>query len=106
MEPLFCSDNTGVENRTMFYQKNGLIMVLVIMIGITLNGNGIFMTFKRFKEKYDINTHYVTYTGCVQAVKSYIRDWTNSGGKWSDRVELTKTLPVTYSTRKGVKSLL
>ena len=74
MEPLFCSDNTGVENRTMFYQKNGLIMVLVIMIGITLNGNGIFMTFKRFKEKYDINTHYVTYTGCVQAVKSYIRD--------------------------------
>lgn len=49
-------------------------MVFVILNGITLNENGIFMTFKRFKEKYDINTNYVTYTGCVQAVKSYIHD--------------------------------
>ena len=27
------------------------------------------MTVKRFTEKYDINTNYITYIGCVQAVR-------------------------------------
>ena len=31
------------------------------------------MTVKRFTEKHDINTNYITYVGRVQAVKSYIR---------------------------------
>ena len=31
------------------------------------------MSFKSFKEKFGIKTDYITYTGCVQAIKSYIR---------------------------------
>ena len=38
-----------------------------------LNDNGILMSFKSFKEKFGIKTDYITYTGCVQAIKSYIR---------------------------------
>ena len=34
--------------------KNGLIMVCVIL---EMNENGTVMTFKLFKEKYDINTN-------------------------------------------------
>ena len=44
----------------MFYQK-------------ILNENGTFILFKRFTEIYRINMDYVTYIGCVQAIKSYIR---------------------------------
>ena len=38
-----------------------------------LNDNGTFMSFKSFKEKFGIKTVYITYIGCVQAIKSYIR---------------------------------
>ena len=38
-----------------------------------LNENGTFMLFKRFKEIYRINTDYITYIGCVQAIKSRLR---------------------------------
>ena len=38
-----------------------------------MNDNGTFMSFKSFKEKFGIKTDYITYIGCVQAIKSYIR---------------------------------
>ena len=37
-----------------------------------LNENGMFMLLKKFKEIYGIHTDYITYTGCVQAIKNYI----------------------------------
>ena len=64
--------------------------------------NGAFMTFNQFKEKYEINTDYIAYIGCVQAIKSYIL-----------KTELTidnnvsnhmiKTLKVIYSGQKGTR---
>ena len=51
-----------MEKGTMF-DKHGLIMVC--HIGNLLNENGTFMTFKRFTEKYDMNTNYITYTGLM-----------------------------------------
>ena len=62
----------GMEKGTMF-DKHGLIMMC--HIGNILNENGTFMTFKRFTEKYDINTNYITYTGlmCTSCKRLYIR---------------------------------
>ena len=37
-----------------------------------LNDNVTFMSFKSFKENFGIKTDYITYIGCVQAIKSYI----------------------------------
>ena len=53
-----------------------------------------FMLFKRFKEIYRVNMDYITYTGCVQAIKSYIR-------KSGLTTDLTKMLKIIYSCQKG-----
>ena len=60
------------------------------------------MLFKRFKEIYRINTDYITYTGCVQAIKSYICK-TGLGVESNSSTDLTaaKTLKIIYSQQKG-----
>ena len=60
------------------------------------------MTVKRFTEKYGINTNYITCIGCVQAVKSYIRK-TGFTVEKNNSTDLTKTLKVIYSARKGAR---
>ena len=89
----------GMEKGTMF-DKHGLIMMC--HIGNILNENGTFMTFKRFTEKYDINTNYITYTGlmCTSCKKLYIRK-TGLIVEENDLSELTKTIQVIYSKRNG-----
>ena len=51
------------------------------------------MLFKRFKEIYRINTDYITYIGCVQAIKSYIRK-TGLTVESNSSTDLTKTLKI------------
>ena len=58
------------------------------------------MTVKRFKEKCDINTNYITYIGCVQAVKSCIRK-TGLTVEKNKSTDLTKTLKIIYGAQKG-----
>ena len=58
------------------------------------------MLFKRFKEIYRINTDYITYIGCVQAIKSYIRK-TGLTVESNSSTDLTKTLKIIYSQQKG-----
>ena len=48
------------------------------------------MLFKRFKEIYRINTDYITYIGCVQAIKSCVR-------------KTGLTLKIIYSQQKGLR---
>ena len=71
-------------------------------IGNILNENGTVMTFKRLKDKYDINTNYITYTGliCTSCKKLYIRK-TGLIVEENGLSELTMTLQVIYSTRNG-----
>ena len=65
-----------------------------------LNDNGTFMSFKSLKEKFGIKTDYVTYIGCVQAIKSYIRQ-TEITVEGKNSADLIKTLKTIYNQRKG-----
>ena len=69
-ESIICNDKIQVGNRSICYKNwtdNGVFCIKNIM-----KENGAFMTFNQFKEKYGINTDYITHIGCVQAIKSYI----------------------------------
>ena len=55
---------------------------------------------QRCKEIYRINTDYITYIGCVQAIKSYIRK-TGLTVDSNSSTDLTKTLKIIYSQLKG-----
>ena len=97
-DPIFCNDNILVGNKTVFYKK--WIDKGVCFIKNILNENGTFMLFKRFKEIYRINTDYITYIGCVQAIKSYRRK-TGLTVESNSSTDLTKTLKIIYSQQKG-----
>ena len=57
------------------------------------------MSFRSFKEKYRINTNYITYIGFVHAVKSFMRKtWLTVEGNGS--VDLIKTLKIIYTQKK------
>ena len=65
-----------------------------------LKENGAFMTFNQFKEKYEINTDYVIYIGCVQAIKRYIlKTGLTIDNNMSNH--MIKTFKVIYSGQKG-----
>ena len=99
-EPIFCNDKIQVGNRSIRYKNwidNG-----VFSIRNVLKENGAFMTFNQFKEKYGINTDYITYIGCVQAIKSYIlTTGLTIANDMSNHV--IKTLKVIYSGQKGAR---
>jgi len=54
------------------------------------------MSFKSFKEKIGIKTDYITYIGCVQAIKSYIRK-TEITVEAKNSADLIKTLKTIYN---------
>ena len=74
----------------------------VCYIKSVLNEDGTFTTVKRFTEKYDINTNYITYIGCAQAVKSFLRK-TGLTVEKNKSTDLTKTLKIDYSAQKGAR---
>ena len=92
--PLFCNDNILVANKTVFHKK--WIDKGVCFLKNILNENGMFMLFKRFMEIYRINMDYITYTGCVQVIKSYI---CKSGltAESNSSTDLRKMLKIIYS---------
>ena len=97
-EPIFCNQNILVGNRIIFYKN--WIDKGVCHIKNMLNDNGTFMSFKSFKEKFGIKTDYITYIGCVQAIKSYIRK-TEITVEGKNSADLIKTLKTIYNQRKG-----
>ena len=69
-EPIFCSDNIQVGNRSICYTNwidNGVFYIKSI-----LKENDAFMSFNPFKGKCGINIDYVTYIGFVLGMKSCI----------------------------------
>ena len=55
-----------------------------------------------FKETYGICTDYITYIGCLQAVKCYIQK-TGLTVENNSSLDLTKTRKVIYSGQKGAR---
>ena len=98
-EPIFCSQNILVGNRIIFFNKNWIDKG-VCYIKNMLNDDGTFMSFKSFKEKFGIKTDYITYTGCVQAIKSYIRK-TEITVEGKNSADLIKTFKTIYNQQKG-----
>ena len=62
-----------------------------------LNDSCTFTPFNSFKEKFGIKTDYITYIGCVQAIKSYIRKSEIMEDKNS--ADLIKTLKTIYDKK-------
>ena len=97
-EPIFCNDKIQVGNRSICDKNwidNGVFSIKDI-----LKQNGAFMTFNQFKGKYQINTDYVIYIGCVQAIKRYIlKTGLTIDNNMSNH--MIKTLKVIYSGQKG-----
>ena len=96
--PIFCNDNIRVGNRTVF--QKSWIDNHVCYIKHILNENGTFMSFQSFKEKYRINTNYITYIGYVHAIKCYICQ-TGLTVEGNSSGDLIKTLKIIYNQQKG-----
>ena len=62
-EPIYCNDKIQVRNRSICYKN--WIDNRVFSTKKILKENGAFMTFNQSKEKYEINTDYITYNCCV-----------------------------------------
>ena len=102
-EPVFCNQNILVGNRSFFcfcflFNKNWIDKG-VCHIKNMPNDNGTFMSFKSFKEKFGIKTDYITYIGCVQAIKNYIRK-TEITMEGKNSADLIKTLKTIYNQQK------
>ena len=68
-EPLFYNDNIQVVNNTILYRR--WIKKGASHISHLLHGDCLCL--EEFNTKYGLNTDFVTYNGCVQAVKKYIK---------------------------------
>ena len=72
-EPLFYNDNIQVRNNTVLHRR--WIEKGVCRISQLLHEHEAFLCLEEFNMKYGLNTDFVTYNGCVQAVKKYIKVW-------------------------------
>ena len=70
-EPLFYNDNIQVGNNTILHRK--WIEKGVCHISHLLHEHRALLCLE-FSTKYSLNTDFVTYNGCVQAIKKYIKD--------------------------------
>ena len=66
----------------------------------SFTGTWGFLCLEEFNTKYDLNTDFVTYNGCVQAVKKYIKglEITVQSNK---SLNMKKTLTIIGSVQKG-----
>ena len=67
-----------------------------------LDKNGSFLPYDRFNVKYDVNINYITYTGYIQAIRSYARKQ-GIGTKDNKSLVMSKSLKLIFSVNKGTK---
>ena len=70
-EPVFHNEKFKVGNMTIKYKtwmEKG-----VYCIGDFLKHDGEFLTFSEFETKYNIKTDFITFNGCIKAIKEYIK---------------------------------
>jgi hypothetical protein len=69
-EPIFCSSNILIGKSPIFYSE--WLHKNVYTIGNLLDENGMFLSHTDFCAKYDIVTNFLTYLGCVNAIKRFV----------------------------------
>ena len=69
-EPVFCNTNILIGGETIFYRS--WVEKGVYKIGHFLKDGGQFLDLQTFSEKYRILVNFLTYSGCVNAIKNYI----------------------------------
>ena len=101
-EPVFCNANILIGGNVIFYRN--WIEKGVYNIWHFLNDNGCFLDFQSFKTKYRIQTNFITYNGCVMAIKKYIcAVGVRVGGEQIYNYENSKVLRLIFSVHKGAR---
>ena len=101
-EPLFCNNNILVGKSPIFYAD--WLRENVCTIGKLLKENRSFLSYNEFVNAYGIATNFLTYSGCINAVKSFIHasGVPNADGK-ETKYDLSKVLRVICSVQRGTK---
>ena len=99
-ESLFYNDNIQVGNNTILYRR--WIKKGVCRISHLLHKHGDFLCLGEFNTKYGLNTDFVTYSGCVQAVKKYIKGL-GIALQSNKSLSIRKSLTIIGKVQKGTK---
>ena len=100
-EPLFYNDNIQVGNNTILYRR--WIKKGVCRISHLLHEHGDSLRLEEFNTKYGLNTDFVTYNGCVQAVKKYIKGL-GIAVQSNKFLSMRKSVTIIGKVQKGTKS--
>ena len=97
-EPLFCNHNVKIGGKSIFYEKWIENEVQVHNIGHLVSDDGTFLSYASFTEKFGNITDFVTYSGCISAVKMYARRtgvviFDNSVSEFSKLVAIVRSSP-------------
>ena len=101
-EPLFYTDiNLQVGNNTMLHRR--WIEKGVYRISHLSHEHGAFLCLEEFDMKYGLNTDFVTYNGCVQASKKYIKGL-GIAVQSNKSLNMRNSLSMIGKVQKGTKS--
>jgi hypothetical protein len=70
-EPIFFNGNITIGGKVFFYKK--WYDAGIFYIKHVLDTNGKFLSFNLFTTKFQTNTDFISYTGCIQSIKAYAR---------------------------------
>ena len=102
-ELLFYNDNIQVGNNTILYRR--WIKKGVCRISHLLHKHGDFLCLGEFNTKYGLNTDFVTYSGCVQAVKKYIKGL-GIALQSNKSLSIRKSLTIIGKVQKGTERIM
>jgi hypothetical protein len=100
-EPLFFNNNLKINNNYIYY-KNWM-QKSVNCIGNLIDDRGHFYTYQEFTRKYDIQVNPLTYLGCMQTVKKYLKSL-NITIENNEMLTSPKSLACIHAQVKGTKS--
>jgi hypothetical protein len=101
-EPFFCNDNIVIAKKPFLCRD--WITKGVYLIGHITDENGCFLQYQAFKDKYNINTNFILYNGCLQAIRKYLREVNlRINDNTCISFDKSKTLRMICSNSKGAR---
>jgi hypothetical protein len=101
-EPVFCNANIFVGGEILFYRN--WVEKGVYNIGHFLKDDGTFFDLHTFRTKYGILVDFLTYSGCVNAIKQYIcKIGVDVAGEHFQVYENSKVFRFILSVLKGAR---
>lgn len=91
-EPIFCNDRITIGNKPILYRR--WVEKDVYSIKHLTDERGNFLSYQAVKNKYDVNIDFVSFNGCIKAIKTYIN---------LNRRNKTDLSPSTYDTNKTLR---